>query len=65
MTDKLAKVDLDSGDLAAAKRSAFEELFPGVLADVVLDTGRLGELLDTSVAPVPDGRERYGLTWIR
>ena len=29
------------------KRAAFEELFPGVLADGVLDAARLGELLDT------------------
>ena len=37
---------LSSPDLAAEKRAAFEDLFPGVLADGVLDVGRLSELLD-------------------
>ena len=36
-------------DLAAEKRAAFEDLFPGVLADGVLDAGRLGELLDVEL----------------
>lgn len=57
------KVDLETPDLVAAKRAALEELFPGVLADGVLDAARLGELLDTPVAQVPEGRERYGLQW--
>lgn len=57
------KIDLETPDLAAAQRAAFEELFPGVLADGVLDATRLGELLDTEVAPVADGAERFGLMW--
>lgn len=57
------KVDLASPDLAAAKRAAFDELFPGVLADGVLDAGRLGDLLDAPVTAPPEGRERFGLMW--
>jgi adenine-specific DNA-methyltransferase len=33
------------------------------MEDGVLDAAKLGELLDTPVAQVPDGRERYGLQW--
>ena len=63
MSDEVAKVGLDSPDLAAEKLAAFQELFPGVIADGVLDAGRLGELLDTDVAAPADGRERFGLMW--
>jgi len=57
------KVDLATPDLAAAKQAALEDLFPGVLADGVLDAGRLGELLDTPVTTPPQARERFGLMW--
>lgn len=63
MSDKPEKVDLSSPDLAAEKRAAFEDLFPGVVADGVLDVGRLSELLDIEPSVVPDGRERFGLMW--
>jgi hypothetical protein len=42
MSVETEKVDLESPDLAAATRSGFEELLPGVLADGVLDAARLG-----------------------
>lgn len=63
MTGEPVKVDLETAGIAEANRAAFEQLFPGILADGVLDAGRLGELLDTDVAPAADGRERYGLMW--
>jgi adenine-specific DNA-methyltransferase len=63
MSEEPSKVDLGSPDLAAEKREAFEDLFPGVLADGVLDATRLGELLDTPVAQAADARERFGLMW--
>lgn len=63
MSDEPEKVALETPDLAAGNRAAIEDLFPGVLADGVLDAARLGELLDMPVAQVPDGRERYGLQW--
>jgi adenine-specific DNA-methyltransferase len=63
MSEEPEKVDLETADLAAAKRAAFEELFPGVLADGVLDATRLGALLDTEVAALSDGAERFGLMW--
>ncbi|WP_088284645.1 site-specific DNA-methyltransferase [Kineosporia sp. A_224] len=63
MSDEVAKIELDSPDLAAEKLAAFQDLFPGVIADGVLDAGRLGELLDTEVAAPADGRERFGLMW--
>lgn len=63
MTDDPGKIENHTADLAAVNRAAFEEKFPGILADGVLDAGRLGELLDTEVAPVNDSRERYGLMW--
>lgn len=63
MSDKPEKVDLSSPDLAAEKREAFEDLFPGVIADGVLDVGRLSYLLDIEPSVVPDGGERFGLMW--
>ncbi|NYE38660.1 adenine-specific DNA-methyltransferase [Nocardioides cavernae] len=63
MSDEVVKVELESPDLAAEKLAAFQDLFPGVLADGILDAGRLGELLDTEVAAPADGRERFGLMW--
>jgi adenine-specific DNA-methyltransferase len=63
MPEEPAKVDLATPDLSAEKRSAFEELFPGVIADGVLDASRLGELLDIDVTAPAEGRERFGLMW--
>ena len=63
MSDKPEKVDLSSPDLAAEKRAAFEDLFPGVVADGVLDVGRLSKMLDIEPSVVPDGSERFGLMW--
>jgi adenine-specific DNA-methyltransferase len=63
MSEEPERVDLETQDLAAEKRAAFEDLFPGVLADGVLDANRLGELLDTPVTAPADGRERFGLMW--
>lgn len=63
MTDERHKVDLETPDLAAEHRAALARLFPGVLADGVLDATKLGELLDVQVAQAADGRERYGLQW--
>ena len=66
MTDELTepeKVDLETPDLAAANRVAFEHQFPGVLADGVVDAERLRELLDVEVVGAADDRERYGLMW--
>jgi adenine-specific DNA-methyltransferase len=44
-------------------RDALAALFPGVLADGVLDATRLAELLDVAVTAPADGRERFGLMW--
>lgn len=63
MSEEPDEVDLATPDLAAEKREAFEDLFPGVLADGVLDATRLGELLDFPVAQAADARERFGLMW--
>lgn len=66
MTEELtepAEVDLETPDLAAANRAAFEQQFPGVLADGVIDAERLKELLDVEVSGAADDRERYGLMW--
>src|SRR5437764_1004235 len=63
MIDEPEKVDLETPDLAAENRAALAGLFPGVLADGLLDAAELGELLDVPVAQAPDGRERYGLQW--
>jgi adenine-specific DNA-methyltransferase len=62
-SDKPTRVEVATPDLAAAKRAALEELFPGVLVDGVLDAARLGELLDTPVTAPAEGRERFGLMW--
>lgn len=63
MTDEPDQVDLETPDLAAEHRAELAALFPGVLADGVLDAVKLAELLDAPVAQLPDGRERYGLQW--
>lgn len=63
MSAEPEKVELETPDLAAQKRAALEELFPGVIADGVLDATRLGELLDTEVTAPADGAERFGLMW--
>src|SRR3954452_21021005 len=63
MKEEPQKVDLETPDLAADYRAALAKLLPGVLDDGVLDVAKLGELLDTPVAQMPDGRERYGLQW--
>lgn len=66
VTDELtepANVDLGIPDLAAANRAAFEQQFPGVLADGVVDAERLKEQLDVEVVGAADNRERYGLMW--
>lgn len=63
MSDEPEKVDLETPDLAADHRAALAALFPSVLDDGVLDVAKLSELLDTPIAQVPDGRERYGLQW--
>ncbi len=63
MSTEPEKVELETPDLAAETRAAFDSLLPGVLVDGVLDATRLGELLDTPVTAPADGRERFGLTW--
>ena len=63
MSDEPEKVELASPDLAAQARVNLAQLFPGVLADGVLDATKLAELLDTEVAVAGDTRERYGLMW--
>lgn len=44
-------------------RSAFQDLFPGLIQDGVLDVRRLSDLLDVDVAGLKDGKERFGLMW--
>ena len=63
MSTEPAKVDLESSDVVAAKREAFEELFPGAVVDGVLDTERVGELLDVDLTQSKVARERFGLMW--
>lgn len=63
MSTEPERVELTTPDLAAEKRAAFDELFPGVIADGVLDAARLGQLLDTPVTTPADGTERFGLMW--
>lgn len=63
MIEQPDRVDLRTPDLAAEHRAELARLFPGVLADGVLDATKLGELLDVQVAQAADGRERYGLQW--
>jgi adenine-specific DNA-methyltransferase len=62
-SDEAAKLDPATPDLAAANRAAFEELFPGVLIEGVLDAQRLAGMLDAPVTAPAEGRERFGLMW--
>lgn len=41
----------------------FNDAFPGVIQDGVLDAAKLGELLNVGIAEVKDGKERFGLMW--
>lgn len=63
MSEEPERVELETPNLAARRLERFDELFPGVVADGVLDANRLGELLDTAVTATSDGAERFGLTW--
>jgi len=63
MSGEQAKVALETADLAARNRTALAELFPGLMADGVLDAAMLGELLGLEVALGTESRERYGLQW--
>jgi adenine-specific DNA-methyltransferase len=63
VADLVERIDLRTPDLAAEKLAALQELFPGVVADGVVDAGRLGELAGVDVAGLKDGKERYGLMW--
>lgn len=63
MSKEPERVDLETPDLAAEKRALLEDLFPGVFADGVVDSTRLGELLDSPVTAPADGVERFGLMW--
>jgi adenine-specific DNA-methyltransferase len=63
MTNEPERVETTTPDLAAEKLAALKELFPGAVADGVLDAARIGELVDLPVAGLKDGRERYGLMW--
>ena len=63
MTDEPGRVETATPDLAAENLAALRELFPGAIADGVLDAARIGELVDLPVAGLKDGRERYGLMW--
>ena len=63
MSDEPEKVELETPDMAERKRAAFADLFPGVIADGVLDAARLGELMDIGVTASADERERFGLMW--
>lgn len=63
MAEEPNKVDLATPALATETRAKLEELFPGIIADGVLDATRLGELLDIDVTAPADGRERFGLMW--
>ena len=63
MSDQADRVDLEIPDPTVAQRAAFQELFPGVIVDDVIDADKLGELLGLDVAQASDGRERFGLSW--
>jgi adenine-specific DNA-methyltransferase len=41
----------------------FEERFPGIIQDGVLDSARLGALLDVDISASKDAKERFGLMW--
>lgn len=53
----------ESTSPSVANLEAFHKLFPGVIQDGALDAVRLGELLDTPVSGVKEGKERFGLMW--
>lgn len=57
------KVPLESADTTALTRERFDDLFPGMLQDGVLDATRLGAMLGVEVTAPGDGRERFGLMW--
>jgi adenine-specific DNA-methyltransferase len=42
---------------------AFEERFPGIIQDGVLDADRLGAILGINISASKDAKERFGLMW--
>lgn len=63
MASEPHKIDVDTPDVAADNRAALAALFPGVLADGVLDADKLAAILDTPLAETTGDRPRYGLQW--
>lgn len=63
MANQPERVDLLTPDVAVENQEALSALYPGVLADGVLDAARLADLLDVEVTAPTDGRERFGLMW--
>src|ERR1700722_13246870 len=63
MSEEPERVDLETPDLAAEKRAAFAALFPGVLADGVLDATRLRDRPHPPAPAPTDGQDRFGLMW--
>lgn len=63
MNDDVQNVDLISPNLAEANRAALSAVFPGVLADGILDVEALADLLGLPTIGDRTDRERYGLQW--
>ena len=63
MAEELERVNLSTPDFAGENREVLAALFPGVLADGVLDAARLGEMLDVEVTAPVDSGEGFGMTW--
>lgn len=63
MDEEAKKVNLESADLISHYRAALANLFPGVVADGVVDVEMLVELVGLEPSAPPGDVERYGLQW--
>jgi adenine-specific DNA-methyltransferase len=63
MNEQLTPTSTATTPVNVEAKKRFEELFPGILQDGVLNAQLLGDLLDVDVAGLKASAEKFGLSW--
>ena len=63
MSDQVEQLPIETTPPNATLVSSLKELFPGLIADGVIDAQRLSEAVGLPVARAKDEKERFGLMW--
>lgn len=63
MNEPISPTSTATTPVAEEAKKKFEELFPGILQDGVLNAELLGDLLDVDVAGLKGKAEKFGLSW--